>query len=126
MQKKRVKVETQTSVSVGCAAMALLCAADMQTARAAENEFNPRIEVGGIYNDNFLLYPSSAPGRIKVHGLFVDAQLELLARSPISEVSLTPRLRSAFYSGNNDYDTNDIFLPFHALHRGQKSQARLM
>ena len=73
-------------------ATAIVAALTSVAAFGADWEFNPRVEAGFLYDDNFRL---TAPGtEIAVQGPLADAQLELRALTPKSEFSFTPRVRA--------------------------------
>jgi hypothetical protein len=58
------------------------------TAVAGDWQFNPRIELGGEFNDNYRLFPS--PNQDRVYGFFTNTALQLRYLTPVDELSLTP------------------------------------
>ena len=92
-------------------------------AGAAAWEFNPTVEAGYLYDDNYRL---NLPGtEISVEGPMVDAQLELLARTQASELSLTPRVRATYFSNEPNLDAVDYFATIDWLHHGQRVLTRV-
>jgi hypothetical protein len=101
-----------------CACSALLCAA--LQASAADQSFDPRLEVGGSYDSNLrLVYP---PLDDKVSGGYVDAAAIWSARTPLTDFSLQPRVRATRYSGSGESGTTNAYLASrlaHKLRRGR-------
>jgi len=92
-------------------------------AGAADWEFNPSIEAGYLYDNNYRL---TAPGtEISVQGPMADAQLEMRARNPQGEFSFTPRIRATYFPSEQDLDTTDYFGTLYWLRRGPKLQTEI-
>lgn len=90
---------------------------------AADWEFNPRVEAGYLYDDNYRL---ATPGsEIDVSGPLLDAQLELRSLTQTSEFSLTPRVRATYFPDNSDLDAVDYFANLDWTRRGQRVNTRL-
>jgi len=93
------------------------------TATAADWEFNPLLEAGYLFDNNYRLNP---PGtEIKVQGPLLDAQVEMRARNPAGEFSFTPRVRATYFPDEPDVDTVDYFADLHWLHQGQRLKTDL-
>ena len=89
-------------------------------AGAADWEFNPTVEAGYLYDDNYRL---TTPGtEIEVQGPWADAQLEIRSLTPQSEFSLTPRVRATYFPDASDLDAVDYFTLLNWQHRGQRVQ----
>jgi len=87
-------------------------------ATAADWEFNPTIEAGYLFDNNYRLTP---PGtELEVEGPLLDAQLELRARNPDGEFSFTPRVRATYFPSDTDVDTVDYFANLYWLKQGQR------
>ena len=87
-------------------------------AAGADWQFNPTVEAGYLYDDNYRL---SAPGaEIDVQGALLDAQLELLNLTQAGEFSFTPRVRTTYFPDERDLDTTDYFGTLNWEHRGQR------
>jgi hypothetical protein len=84
---------------------------------AADWHWDPHIEVGGVYNDNFRL---TRDNQISVTGAQLDAALVMRALTPTSEFRLVPRVRSEFFPSDHDQDLNDQFLTGDYIYRGQR------
>jgi hypothetical protein len=92
-------------------------------AQAADWEWNPSVEAGYMFDDNYRL---TQPGtEIDVQGPMVDAQLEMRARMPASEFSFTPRVRSTYFTNETDLDATDYYGTLFWQHRGQKLESEV-
>lgn len=86
-------------------------------------EFNPRIEAGYLYDDNYRL---TQPGtEISVSGPLVDAELELRNLTQTSEFSFTPRVRATYFPDETDLDAVDYYADLDWQRRGQRVNTRL-
>ncbi|MEJ0084192.1 MAG: hypothetical protein WDO72_00785 [Pseudomonadota bacterium] len=96
----------------------LIASAVSMAAAGADWQFNPAVEAGYLYDDNYRL---TAPGsEIDVQGALLDAQLEILNLTPAGEFSFTPRVRSTYFPDAGDVDTTDYFGTLNWQHRGQR------
>jgi hypothetical protein len=84
---------------------------------AADWHWDPRIEVGGVYNDNFRL---TGNDKISVTGAELDAALQISALTPTTEFRLVPRIRSEFFPSDHDQNLNDQFLTADYIYHGQR------
>ena len=92
-------------------------------APAADWEFNPMVEAGYLFDDNYRLTP---PGtEIEVQGPMADAQLEMRARNPHGEFSFTPRVRATYFSDEPEVDSVDYFANVYWLQQGQRLKTEL-
>jgi hypothetical protein len=92
-------------------------------AGAAAWEFNPSVEAGYLYNDNYRL---TIPGtEIDVQGPMVDASLELRTLTQTGEFSFTPRVRATYFPDATDLDAADYFAGLDWRHRGQRLRTRI-
>ena len=90
---------------------------------AAPWEFNPRIEAGYLYDDNYRL---TSPGtEISVSGPLVDAEMELRTLTQTGEFSLTPRVRATYFPDESELDAVDYFTSLNWERRGQRVNTRL-
>jgi hypothetical protein len=96
----------------------LIASAASMAAAGADWQFNPTVEAGYLYDDNYRL---SAPGaEIDVQGALLDAQLEMINLMPAGEFSFTPRVRSTYFPDEGDLDTTDYFGTLNWERRGQR------
>ncbi|MEO8062083.1 MAG: hypothetical protein ABI821_04975 [Pseudomonadota bacterium] len=96
----------------------LVAGAISMAAAGADWEFNPTVEAGYLYDDNYRL---SAPGaEIDVQGALLDAQLEFLNLTQAGEFSFTPRVRATYFPDEGDLDTTDYFGTLNWKRRGQR------
>jgi hypothetical protein len=108
---------------VGCSGVVLLAGAMSLPAGAADWEFNPTLEAGYLYDDNYRL---ATPGNeIKVSGPLADAQLEMRALTQTGEFSFTPRIRATYFPDETDLDAVDYFANLNWEHRGQRFESRV-
>lgn len=93
-------------------------------ALAADVAWSPRVGVMGVYNDNNRL--TDVPGQeIEVAGAVIDAQITVLAETPRTNFSLTPRLRSSFYPGDQTEEADDQFVYLDWGHATERTRLRL-
>jgi hypothetical protein len=86
---------------------------------SADNwEFNPRIEVGGQYNDNYRLAESGTP-KIPAYGTLVDAAMGFSLNAQRGELDIVPRVHSSFFPDDHEDQPTDGYLniagDFHTL-----------
>jgi len=104
-------------------ALAVLATLGCAQAGAAAWEWNPKVEAGYLYDDNYRL---ATPGaEIDVQGPLVDAELELRTLTQTGEFSFTPRIRATYFPDETDLDTVDYFANLDWLHRGERVETRI-
>jgi hypothetical protein len=96
----------------------LVASAVSLVASGADWQFNPTVEAGYLYDDNYRLSPPGS--EIDVQGALLDAQLELLNLTQAGEFSFTPRVRATYFPDERDVDTTDYFGTLNWEHRGQR------
>ena len=94
-------------LSLGCA-----------SALATDYQINPRVEVGGLYDDNVNL--ATGGNEVAAAGALADARVEFLAQEPNWLWRATPEVRGSWYSGHSDFDSDGEFLYLD----GQRTGAR--
>ena len=109
-------ISPQSSTASGLAACCLSLGA-MPTL-ATDYQLNPRVEVGGGYNDNVTLV--SGPNQISAAQALADARVEWLAQQPNWHWRITPEVRGNWYSGHSDLDSNGELLYLDAERRGPR------
>ena len=92
-------------------------------AGAASWEFNPSIEAGLMFDDNYKL--ARAGAEIDVQGPVVDAALEMRTLTQTGEFSFTPRIRANYFPDETDLDSVDYFAKLDWQHRGQRVQTNI-
>jgi len=101
-------------------ALAIVAAAP---ATAADWEFNPSVEAGYLFDDNYRL---STPGsEIEVQGPLVDAAVELRSLMQQSEFSFTPRVRATYFSDAPELDAVDYFGDLDWNFHSERTQTRI-
>lgn len=98
------------------AAAAALLAGGPASAQLAW-EAQPRISVGGVFEDNPRLRASGAADNNQVAGGLLDAEMRLSARTQRTELQFRPRIRSSRYLKDNpELEDDDIFLRLNLSH----------
>ena len=91
-------------------AVALAYAACAAPGYAATNwNYDPRIEVGGIYDDNYLLGETAAD-QFSVIGPFVTASVDLHGMSPRNDLVITPLVHATLFPGHSEDQSTDGYL----------------
>ena len=85
---------------------------------AADYEINPRVELGGGYDDNVNL--GSGANRIGTADALADARVELLAQGPNWLWRATPEVRGTWYPGHSNLDSNGQFLNLDGERSGER------
>jgi hypothetical protein len=112
-------VQARSAAVTGVSLAALSVGAELS---AANWDFNPRIEFGGTYNDNYRLAQSSA-NRTQVSGPLLDAQFGLRSLTPRSELSVVPRVHATYFPADHQDQSTDYFGDMKGEYRWQKSVA---
>jgi hypothetical protein len=77
---------------------------------SADNwEFNPRVEVGGQYNDNYRLAESGTP-KIPAYGALADVAMGFSLNDPRGELDIVPRVHSSFFPDDHEDQSTDGYL----------------
>jgi hypothetical protein len=92
-------------------------------ANAGPWEFNPRLEAGYLYDDNYRL--TTPGGEQSVDGPIADAQVELRTITQTGEFSFTPRVRATYFNDASELDSVDYFAGLNWERRGQRVYTRL-
>lgn len=100
-------------------AAALGISAPLASGHAAEWTIAPDFRVGSHSNDNARL--SEGDDKIKIWGAFADLGGLAQWRSETASVLIRPRLRSSWYPGDEDEESDDQYLDFTARQRGQRA-----
>ncbi len=90
------------------------------SAYASNWDFNPRVELGGMYNDNYRLAEDS-PDKIHVGGATLDASLGMRLLTQTSEITLAPRVTSSYFPNDTDDDSTNGYLDVKADHKTLKA-----
>jgi len=104
-------------------ATAIIAALTSVVAVGADWEFNPRLEAGYLYDDNYRL---TSPGtEISVQGPLADAQLEMRARTPKNDFSFTPRITATYFPDEQELDSVNYFGVIDWRFEGQTIESRV-
>ncbi len=109
------------SLSFRNAGVATLTAALLASrAHAAHWEFEPRIEVGGSYNDNYRLI-ENGQHKIQAYGLLADVATGFALISQRSELDITPRVHSSFFPDDHEDQSTDGYLNIDGTYKTQRA-----
>jgi hypothetical protein len=110
-----VSVKHAVRCAIAAGALAGLAATP---AIGAPWEFNPRLEAGYLYDDNYRL---ASPGaETSVNGPLADVAVELRTITQTGEFSLTPRVRATYFPDESQLDAVDYFALLNWERRGQR------
>jgi len=102
-------------------ALVLGLSAPLSDLQSAERTVAPDIRIGGHFDDNARLREGD-DGLIEISGGYIDLAVLAQWRTPTAETQLRPRVRSARYPGDEDEDTDDIYLDFSTRSTGQRTE----
>jgi hypothetical protein len=91
---------------------------------AAEWQFDPTVEGGVLYNDNYTL-ARPRDGEIDVQGVYADLDLALRLESPRTTWRVAPRIRARYFPDDSEVDSNDYYLSAGVTNRGQRYELGL-
>ena len=89
--------------------------------RADNWEMLPRLEVGGIWNDNYRLADVPAD-EFTVYGPYIDAQLAMDYLSPTSKLDIVPRVHWNNFPTDHTDQSTDGFLDIDGEHKTLRSE----
>jgi hypothetical protein len=89
-------------------------------ARADNWDFNPRIELGGMYNDNYRLAESGTP-KIPAYGALADVAIGFSLIDPVSELDIVPRIHASFFPDDHEDQSNNGYLNVGGTYRTQRA-----
>ena len=78
-------------------------------AHADNWDFEPRIELGGQYNDNYRLAESGTP-KIPAYGVLADVAMGFALIDQRSELDIVPRVHSSFFPDDHEDQSTDGYL----------------
>lgn len=118
-----MKVSPASTRYAICGTLPLIGALSSAPAAAAAWEFNPTVEAGLMYDDNYRLRPAGS--EIDVQGPMVDASLELRTLTQTGEFSFTPRVRATYFPDATELDSVNYFGVLDWQRRGQRAETRI-
>ncbi len=89
-------------------------------ARASNWEFEPRVEVGGLYNDNYRLIEHNQP-EVQAYGLLADLAMGFSLIDQRSELDIVPRVHSTWFPDDHEDQSTDGFLNIAGNYKTQKA-----
>ena len=93
------------------------------TASADAWLWDPRVEVGAVYDDNYRLTEERV-NQIEVTGAALDAELGMLTETPTTRLELRPRVHSTYFPNKSSEDATDGYLTALAQKRTQRLLSR--
>ncbi len=96
------------------ASLLFLTAAAPFNSSAAEWYLQPLVKAQAEYDDNPRLRPNKPDD--SVTGGILAVEMDLGVKTPVNELSIKPRLRSAYYDNDDGLDSNDIFVDLFGSH----------
>jgi hypothetical protein len=75
-------------------------------ARASNWDFEPRVEVGGLYNDNYRLIEHNQP-KVQAYGVLADVAMGFSLIDQRSELDIVPRVHSTFFPDDHEDQSTD-------------------
>lgn len=93
--------------------------AALSGAQAAEFVIEPRIEAGGMYNDNYRVIPD---GEDDVQGALADVGVNFRSSTQTSDFNIRPRVRSTYFPDDREDDYNNVYLDSNYEYRGLTSR----
>jgi hypothetical protein len=102
------------AVPIGVAFMAC------EAAHASNWDFNPRIELAGMYNDNYRLAEDPAD-KIHVGGAMLNASVAVRMLTQTTEISLVPRINTLYFPSDTEDDSTNGYLDLKAIHKTLKA-----
>lgn len=114
-QKKKVAARAAGTSCIAASSM-VLSVFLAGGASAADFRFEPRVEVGGIYNDNYRL---NSVTEDSVKGALADVSMRMRSVTPTSDFSLTPRIRATYFPDDREDDDTNEYLGLDYTHTAQ-------
>jgi hypothetical protein len=103
-------LSSRNAYGVASAGVTLAASLLAGTRAYADNwDFEPRIELGGEYNDNYRLAESGTP-KIPAYGALADVAMGFVLIDPRSELDIVPRVHSSFFPDDHEDQSTDGYL----------------
>jgi hypothetical protein len=103
-----------TGVALSCAVLAA------DRAHAGNWDFNPRIEVGAMYDDNYRLAPTNQPS-IPAYGSIADVSFTERLVDPRYEFDISPRVHNTLFPDDHTDQSTDGYLDLSGNYHTQKA-----
>jgi hypothetical protein len=78
-------------------------------AHASNWDFEPRVEVGGLYNDNYRMIEHNQP-KVQAYGVLADVAMGFSLIDQRSELDFIPRVHSSFFPDDHEDQSTDGYL----------------
>jgi hypothetical protein len=87
---------------------------------AASWDFNPRVELGGLYDDNYRMVPTTQP-RVPAYGSIADVSFTERLLDPRYEIDLSPRVHNTFFPDDHTDQSTDGYLDLNGTYHTQRA-----
>ena len=91
------------------------------TAHAGNWDFNPRVEVGAEYDDNYRLAPSGQ-GKVSAYGSVADVSFTERLLDPRYEFDISPRVHNTFLPNDHTDQSTDGYIDLSGKYNTQRAQ----
>jgi hypothetical protein len=112
-----MSLSCRNAIAAGATLTAALLATRVQ---AANWEFEPRVEVGGLYNDNYRLI-QSGQSKVPAYGLLADVATGFSLIDQRSELDIVPRVHASFFPDDHQDQSTDGYLNIQGNYRFQRA-----
>lgn len=89
-------------------------------AHASQWEFEPRIELGGLYNDNYRLI-QEGQSKVPAYGLLADVATGFALIDQRSELDIVPRVHASWFPNDHEDQSTDGYLNILGNYKTQKA-----
>ena len=111
----------RATARVALAGATLSCAVlATDRARAGNWDFNPRVELGAMYDDNYRLAPTTQP-KIPAYGSIADVSLTERLVDPRYEFDISPRVHNSFFPDDHTDQSTDGYLDLSGHYNTQRA-----
>lgn len=105
---------------VALAGATLTAALFATKAHASHWDFEPRIELGGLYNDNYRLIQQGQP-KVQAYGLLADVATGFSLIDQRSELDIVPRVHASWFPDDHEDQSTDGYLNILGTYKTQKA-----
>jgi hypothetical protein len=105
---------------VALAGATLTAALFATKAHASHWDFEPRIELGGLYNDNYRLIQVTQPA-VQAYGLIADVATGFALIDQRSELDIVPRVHASYFPDDHEDQSTDGYLNVLGNYKTQKA-----
>jgi hypothetical protein len=119
MRVGQVAASVMSSARVALAGATLASALFATKAHASNWDFEPRIELGGMYNDNYRLIQNGMP-KVPAYGVLADVATGFSLIDQRSELDIVPRVHASFFPDDHEDQSTDGYFTINGDYRMQR------